>query len=137
MSFSTTIPFFFPPFPLPLPSLPLSTGGGLIDEDIHFTLSACGRGHYVRVGDRVRVRCVEHRHRHSSWRALTVEPVGPRPHTIPSTPHTPSLPLHTHTHTSPGVPGLMENKRGLVISEGGDVGRVMVGEEKRISLTIR
>lgn len=77
----------------------LGQGWGTVDDDIIFTPAVCGRGHQVRVGDCVSVRCVECRHRQASWRAVTMMPVSPYPHTLPSSPQSPSLPLRKHTHT--------------------------------------
>ena len=55
----------------------VSSGFGVIEGEVYFTFSACARGYYPRVGDGVRVVCVEHRHHKNAWRAIHVEPTAP------------------------------------------------------------
>ena len=57
----------------------VSQGFGMIGEDIYFTFSACVRGYCPRVGEEVRVVCVEYQHPKSNWRATHVEPVSSQP----------------------------------------------------------
>lgn len=67
---------------------------GFVDEDIVFSFGLCGRGSQVRVGDEVRVKCVEHRHHTAAWRAVSMTTMSSRPHCVPSPPaHSPTLPL--------------------------------------------
>ena len=54
-------------------------GYGTIEEDIYFSFFSCARGYRPRVGDSVRVVCVEYQHQKSNWRALSVEPMLTRP----------------------------------------------------------
>ena len=54
-------------------------GYGTIEEDIYFSFFSCARGYRPRVGDSVRVVCVEYQHQKSNWRALSVEPMSTRP----------------------------------------------------------
>lgn len=54
-------------------------GYGTIEEDIYFTFYSCVRGYRPRMGDSVRVVCVEYRHQKSNWRATSVEPTALQP----------------------------------------------------------
>lgn len=81
----------------------LSQGQGFIDDDIIFTPAACGRGCSVRVGDGVRVKCVEYRHHQASWRAISVTPISAHPHSHTPSPLSPSLPLYTASSSKPPV----------------------------------
>ena len=54
-------------------------GYGTIEEDVYFHFFSCARGYRPRVGDSVRVVCVEYRHQKSNWRALSVEPASAPP----------------------------------------------------------
>ena len=56
-------------------------GYGMIEEDIYFTFYSCVRGYRPRMGDSVRVVCVEYRHQKSNWRATSVEPAATQPET--------------------------------------------------------
>ena len=71
----------------------LGQGHGLIDDDIIFTPDVCGRHQQVRVGEMVRVKCVECRHHRASWRAISVTLLASHPHTVTPSPESPSLPL--------------------------------------------
>ena len=71
----------------------LGQGHGLIDDDIIFTPDVCGRHQQVRVGEMVRVRCVECRHHGASWRAVSMRLLSSHPHTVTPSPESPSLPL--------------------------------------------
>ena len=57
----------------------VSQGFGTIGDDIYFVFSACVRGYRPRVGEEVRVVCVEYQHPRSNWRATHVEPVSSQP----------------------------------------------------------
>ena len=81
----------------------LGRSSGFIDDDIIFTPGVCGRG-YVKVGDGVRVKCVECRHHQASWRAISVVPLSSHPHSLPPTPHSPSLPLLTPSQRHTQLP---------------------------------
>ena len=50
-------------------------GYGTIQQDIHFTISACCRGYHPRKGDRVSAECVEYKHHRNNWRAYIVTPL--------------------------------------------------------------
>ena len=54
-------------------------GFGTIGDDIYFAFSSCVRGYQPRVGEEVRVVCVECQHPRSNWRATHVEPVAGQP----------------------------------------------------------
>ena len=87
----------------------LGQGYGTIDQDIHFTLSACRRGHRPSCGDRVRAECVEYRHHRNNWRAYRIEPdVEPDEDNKPS-----SITAKTHSLSIPRpiVPLLSTNGR--------------------------
>ena len=73
----------------------LGQGHGLIDDDIIFTPDVCGRHQQVRVGEMVRVKCVECRHHRASWRVVSMTPLSSHPHTVTPSPESPSLPLRT------------------------------------------
>ena len=70
----------------------MSRGYGFVDDDIIFSLGLCGRSQ-VRIGEEVKVKCVECRHHQASWRAASMTTLSFCPHTLPSSQHSPSLPL--------------------------------------------
>ena len=78
----------------------LAHGYGTIDQDIHFTLSACPRGYQPIRGNKVKVQCVEYKHHKNNWRAYRVEPVSGTEHKdSPS-----SIPPVTSSFPRPVVP---------------------------------
>ena len=78
----------------------LGRGYGFVDDDIIFSLGLCGRSQ-VRVGEEVKVKCVECRHHQASWRTVSMTMMSSRPHTPQSTSHSPSLPLLSPSLPSP------------------------------------
>ena len=79
----------------------LSRGYGFVNDDIIFSFGLCGRSK-VRVGEGVKVRCVECRHHTISWRAVSLTTLSTTcPHTLPSSQHSPSLPLLTASSFPP------------------------------------
>ena len=77
----------------------MSRGYGFVDDDIIFSLGLCGRSQ-VRIGEEVKVKCVEFRHHQASWRAVSMTTLSFYPHTLPSSQHSPSLPLVSPSSSS-------------------------------------
>jgi hypothetical protein len=119
----------------------MSRGYGFVDDDIIFSLGLCGRSQ-VRIGEEVKVKCVEFRHHQASWRAVSMTTLSFCPHTLPSSQHSPSLPLVSPSSLSSYSSsscdgGLLKNRCGLELSEVGEIGDVLVGTQRTVTIAIR
>uniref|UniRef100_A0A1B6MT70 RNA helicase n=1 Tax=Graphocephala atropunctata TaxID=36148 RepID=A0A1B6MT70_9HEMI len=99
------------------------TGQGIVDSEVVFGKDACESGYLPRVGDQVRVYCIESEQDQLTWRALRVVPTAEREAEISHDPH--------------ALTALLLDKQGIVISEDTNFGVVNIGKESQTTIEVR
>ncbi|XP_046659746.1 LOW QUALITY PROTEIN: probable RNA helicase armi [Homalodisca vitripennis] len=99
------------------------TGQGIMDSEVVFGKDACEPGYLPRVGDEVRVYCIESEQGQLTWRALRVVPTAERETEI--------------SHDPQALATLLQDKQGITISEDTNFGIVNIGRESQRTIEIK